>query len=208
LFLFYPLNLFPQTNNTLSVPKSDSTGIEASHHSMFSGLGYGSNMIYLGSTISQNQPYGYASMVYGFKDKLYAGVSAVHLKDRDPYFAFSIGSLSYNHTFNSWFDISAGISYYHIAQSLADTLFNSFLYGNLTLGFDWRLLYSKLTIGGMFSEETSPFILLSNSRYFQTPSFSSKNLFFSFDPYVNLIFGELTTVKRSTDFGYIITSLW
>lgn len=198
VLLFSPLTLLSQTNKTIPITRPDSVETENSNHSLFAGLGYGSNLIYLGSSISQDQPYGYASAIYGFRDKLYVGVSSVHLSERNPFVAFNIGSISYNHTINSWFDISGGISYYHIAPSLADTLFGSFFYGDLTLGFDWRILYSKVSTGGLFSEGTSPFVQIRNSRYFQTPPFSKKNFFFSFDPYVNFIFGELTTIGTST----------
>ena len=98
---------------------------DGSKHALYAGSGYGSNMIYLGSTISRNQPYGYGSLIYGFNGELYASVSVVHLSGLNPFLSFYIGALSYNHTFNSWFDISAGAYRYEVAQSLADSLFGS-----------------------------------------------------------------------------------
>lgn len=118
--------------------------------SFYAGGGYGSNMIYLGSTMSQDNPYGYASVSYGFHNKLFATVSAVHLSAADPLAAFYIGSLSYSHPFNDWFDISAGLYRYQVDPSLTDTLFGSFNYGDLTLGFDWNILYTKISAGALF----------------------------------------------------------
>jgi hypothetical protein len=125
-------------------------------------------------------------------------VSAVHLPDNNPFLAFYSGSLNYNHVFNSWFDISAGVYRYQIVPSLADTLFSSFTYGDLTLGFDWRLLYSKISAGGLISDENRAYLQLKNSRYFQTPEFFKNKLNISFDPYVNLLFGTLIEVETIT----------
>lgn len=167
--------------------------------SFYAGGGYGSNMIYLGSTMSQDNPYGYASLSYGFHNKLFATVSAVHLSAADPLAAFYIGSLSYSHPFNNWFDISAGLYRYQVDPSLTDTLFGSFNYGDLTLGFDWNILYTKISAGALFSEESQGFYQIRNSRYFQTPEFFRGKANISLDPYVNLMFGTLTEVTSTDD---------
>src|SRR4030042_7052509 len=194
--ILLPLNALSQSDTATAVNPVDTS---ISPHSFYASLGYGSNMIYLGSTISQNQSYGYGSLVYGFKDALYASFSAVHLAELDPFMAFYIGSLSYNHTFNSWFDISAGIYRYQFAPSLADTLFNSFFYGDLTLGFDWKILYTKVSAGSIFSEGSQGYLQVTNSRYLQTPAFGKKKAYFSFNPYLNILFGSLTRIETSTD---------
>lgn len=170
-----------------------------SRHALYAGSGYGSNMIYLGSTISQDQPYGYGSLIYGYNSELYASVSAVHLSGLNPFLSFYIGALSYNHTFNSWFDISAGAYRYEVVESLADSLFGSFTYGELTLGFDWRLIYTKLSAGGLLSDENQAYFQLRNSRYFKTPDFFKKKAYIAFDPYVNLLFGTLITAETSSE---------
>jgi len=173
-------------------------------HSLFAGAGYGSNMVYLGSTISQNKPYNYASITYGLKDVIYLSGSAVHLTDMSPFAAFYTFSASFSHAFSSWFDISGGISRYQVQQSLTDTLFNSFTYGEINLGIDWKILYTRLSAGGIFSGETRGYYQIKNSRYFQTPEFTKKKLYFSFDPYANLIFGTIT--KSETVSGTVINS--
>lgn len=199
LLLLFPGNLFSQED-------ADSSAItpETKIHSLFSTIGYGNNLVYLGSTISQDQPFGYTALTYGFRDKLYLTYSAVHLAERSPFVAFSTGSVNYNHTFNSWFDLSAGLSAYIVAPSLTDTLFNNFTYGNLTLGFDWRILYTKITAGGLLSDGASAYFQFRNSRYFQTPEFTKMNIWFSFDPYVNLLLGSVT--KTETSSGTIIST--
>jgi len=181
--------------NTVNLP--DSLKKSESAHSLFTGVGYGSNMIYLGSTISRNQPYGYASLTYGFKNQLYISLVAVHLANNSPFLPLYTGSLTYNHTFNSWFDISSGIYCYHIASSLSDTLLSSFLYCDLTLGFDWKLLYTRISAGTMLSSNNKTYFQIRNSRYFQTPEFSRGKYNFSFDPYFNVMFGPLTKAESS-----------
>ena len=192
-----------------SLRSETNTGADAGNiHSLYAGGGYGSNMIYLGSTMSQDNPYGYASVSYGFHNKLFATVSAVHLSAADPLAAFYIGSLSYSHPFNDWFDISAGLYRYQVDPSLTDTLFGSFNYGDLTLGFDWNILYTKISAGALFSEESQGFWQIRNSRYFQTPEFFRGKASISFDPYVNLMFGTFTEVASTDDttFYYSVSS--
>jgi len=152
----------------------------------------------MGSTISQNQPFEYASITYGFKSEFFASASAVHLTGYNPFIAFYSGSLNYTHVFNSWLDIAAGAYRYQIAPSLADTLFGSFTYGDLTVGLDWNLLYSKISAGGMLSDQNRLYLQIKNSRYFQTREFLKKKLYVSFDPYVSVLFGTLIEVETKT----------
>jgi len=199
LFFLIPVTVLSQTEYKASGTEQDSTaGKAASMHSLFSSIGYGSNMIYLGSTISQDQPYGYGALTYGLDDKLYITVSAVHLAERSPFAAFYIGTASYNHVFNSWFDISAGISRYQVASSLTDTLFNSFFYSDITLGIDWKILYTKISAGGLLMNGARAYFQIRNSRFFQTPGFTSKDYYFSFDPYFNILTGSMTQEETIT----------
>jgi hypothetical protein len=186
-----------QTDTEIAVNRPDTSMSQGSHHSLFTGLGYGSNLIYLGSSISQDQQFEYSALTYGYRNALYATVSAVHLSNRSPFVAFYTGSISYSHVFNSWFDISASISRYQVTPSLADTLFNSFFYSDLTLGFDWKLLYTKISGGSLFSDENTGYLQVRNSRYFETPEFTKKRTYFSFDPYFSFLFGKLTEIRTT-----------
>ena len=186
-----------QTDSSDTLSGTSLPGKESgqSKHSLYAGLGYGNNMIYLGSTISGNQPFGYAAITYGFKDELFATVSPVYLSGMSPLISFYSGTVSWTHTFNSWFDMAANVSRYQVAPSLIDTLFNHFSYGNVTFGFDWKLIYTTISGGVLLSTENRGYLQVKNSRYFQTPEFSKKKLFFSFDPYFNMLFGTVTKVE-------------
>jgi hypothetical protein len=50
ILLFATVGSFAQSDTTAAVQKTEK-------QALYAGTGYGSNMIYLGSTISQNQPY-------------------------------------------------------------------------------------------------------------------------------------------------------
>lgn len=204
LIMLIPFNALSQTDTISTFPKTDTSNTVSggSRHSLFTGIGYGSNMIYMGSTISKNQPFGYTAFTYGFKDKFFATLSTIHFSGINPYFSLYSGSLNYNHVFNTWFDISAGVSGYQFSQTLADTLFSNFLYSDLTLGIDWRLIYSKVSLGGLISDESSAYFQVRNSRYFQTPKFIKDKGFLSFEPFVNLLFGTL--LKAEDTAGNIV----
>jgi len=173
-----------------------------SPHSLYAGIGYGSNMIYMGSTVSQNDPYYSGSLTYGYDNKFFASVSTNHLSAFDPFLDFSAFSLSYNHDLNSWLDISPGVSRYQVKNELADTLFSNFTYGYLTLGFDWNILYTGISAGGILSDTNSIYFNLKNSRYIQTSKLFKGKSYFYFDPYVTMLFGTLT--KTVTAEGTII----
>ena len=193
LIMLIPFNAFSQTDIKSTLPKTDTLNSVSggSRHSLFTGFGYGSNMIYMGSTISKNQPFGYAALTYGFNDKFFATLSTIHFSGINPYFSAVSGSLNYNKVFNSWFDISAGISGYRFSRTLADSLFSNFLYSDITAGIDWRLIYSRISLGGLISDESSAYFQVRNSRYFQTPAYFKDKGYFSFEPYVNILFGTL-----------------
>ena len=204
LFVVIPLTVFSQSDRMASPPATDTLKSveQTDRHALYAGGGYGSNMIYLGSTISQSQPFNYAALAYSFKNELTVSASAFQLCNFDPLPAFCNFSLNYSHSFNSWFDFSAGAYRYQVNPSLSDTLFSSFTYGDVTLGIDLRLVYSQFSVGGLMIKDPQPYFQIKNSRYFMTPSFFKKKAFISFDPYVNLLFG--TMIKSETYNGTTI----
>lgn len=167
-------------------------------HSLYSSIGSGSNMIFLGSTISRDKPFYSAAVTYGYKNSFYASASASHIIGVNPYAAFYNLSLSYNHVFNSWFDISSSIAGYKTPASLQETLFSDFAFINLTTGFDWKLIYTKLSFGELISDGHHGYIQVRNSRYFETPEFFSGKSKISFDPNINILFGDLLKIETTT----------
>jgi hypothetical protein len=197
LFLIIPLTGFSQ-NDSIGISAKKNLPDTASKHSLYTGLGYGSNMVYLGSTISGNQPFEYASLVYGFNNELYAGISAVHTSGIEPFLNSFTGYFNYSHVFNSWFDISTGLSAYKFNQPLEDSLITGFLYGDLTLGFDWKILYTKISAGALFADESNMYFQVRNSRFFQTTEIFKGKAYVSFDPYFNILFGNFQKSETAT----------
>lgn len=194
-----------QPDSLSSVSAVNDKKTEAGIHSLIAGAGYGNNLVYLGSTISEDQPYGYAALSYGYKNSLYLTLAAIHLAGQDSPAAFYTGTLSFSHTFNSWFDISLSGSRYHVNPSLREILFDNFWYGDATLGIDWRILYTKISAGMLYMDQSSSYYQLKNSRYFATPSFFNKKAYLSFDPWVNLLFGNVSTIETDTNTVVTVT---
>jgi hypothetical protein len=184
--------------DTIVLNNAGVTDAKPQVHSFYAGAGYGNNMVYLGATMSQDHSFGYTSLTYGLMDKLYLSATGYTVSDFSPFLAFYTLGLNFNHTFNSWFDISLNLSRYNVSEKLRDTLFSNFTYADATLGLDWRILYTQFSLGGLISDASQFYFQARNSRYFETPSFAGDKAFFSFDPYVNLLFGTMVTI-RTTD---------
>lgn len=189
-------NIHAQTN-TDRITAEDATLSEKNSkvQSLYAGGGYGSNMVYLGTTMSQDHSFGYASITYGLWDKFYLSAAGYTVTDFSPFMAFYTLGMNFSHTFNSWFDMSLNLSRYNVAENLRDTLFSNFTYADATLGFDWRILYSQISLGGLISEGSQFYLQTRHSRYFETPHFANGKAFVSFDPYINLLFGTIVTIE-------------
>jgi len=196
VLFFLPLLASAQDSST-AVKKNQEDRSDGSFSSLYASIGFANNMNYMGSNLSDDKPLFSGSLTYGFKEEFYASVSLNHLSAFDPLLAFSTFSLSYDHEFNSWLDISLSVSRYQVNSSLSDTLFNSFFYGSLTAGFDWKIIYTNISLGAAFSESGSTYLQIRNSRYFETPSFLKGKAFITFYPYVNLMLGTLTKTVTS-----------
>jgi hypothetical protein len=200
IFLALPSGVFCQAD-TLSRPADSFSGKEKSSpdiHSLYTGIGAGSNMIYLGTSISNNKPYYSASATYGYRNSLFVSASASHLNETTPYIAFYNLAVNYSHTFNSWFDISSDMAGYKTAEPLQDSLFSDFAYLNLTTGFDWKLLYTRISFSGIISEENGFYLQVSNSRYFETPEFFKGKAFIYFNPDIDILFGNLISIEKAS----------
>ncbi|NMC41463.1 MAG: hypothetical protein GYA43_09910 [Bacteroidales bacterium] len=205
-FIGFSPGAYSQKEINTTVGDSLNAEEKGSSHSLFTMAGYGSNMICLGSSISQSQPYNYYSLAYTLKNELTASVTGVNLSSFSPGVSYFNFSMSYNHVFNSWLDVSAGVYRYQVNKSIPDTLLVSFTYGDFTAGFDWRILYTQLSAGGLFIKESQPYFQITNSRYFKGPAFFKGKAWIEFDPYASVLFGNM--VKAETYTGeYKVTTI-
>lgn len=200
LYLATSLAVLCQDQSSMVSAGEDTSAVNtaADARALYGGIGYGNNMIYLGSTISQGQPYAYSALSYAVSNEFYLSISSIHLSGFSPILPINSGSVSWSHVFNSWFDISAGLYGYLVAPSLRDSLFGNFLYSDLTLGFDWRILYSKISLGGIVSAYSQAYVQFRNSRYFETQDIFGGRANISFDPYFNIIAGTIITAETVT----------
>ena len=111
-----------QSNDTLAAAKS------SFHRSLYFGAGFGSNFIYLGSSISRDRPYYSTAVIFEPVDGLFLSSSVSHISKTDPFVAFYSLSGSYRHTVNSWFDYSADLAYYKTPEIVAGNSFQRFCF--------------------------------------------------------------------------------
>jgi hypothetical protein len=206
LFLIFTDEDLSAFTDTESGKDTVTTTVKGSKHALYPLAGVGSNMVYLGSTFSGNQPFTYSGLAYGFNNEFFLSASSFHLSGVKPFFAFHNLSVSYAHVFNSWLDLSLGAYRYQVDKTLTDSLFNSFFYSDIVIGIDWKLLYSKFSFGGFLAKDPQTYFQIKNSRYFKTPDFFNGKAYISFDPYVNLLFGNLITTEISNGYSTITTT--
>lgn len=208
--LIFPARLFSQNevaDTLINIADTLNPASKTSPHALYAAAGFGNNMVYLGTSMSQDQPFGYAGLTYGLKNKLYVSLYATGISGLDPFISMYSGSLTFNHTFNTWIDISAGLSSYYVPPSLRDTLFSNFVYTDFTTGIDWRFLYSKISVGALLADQSQIYLQFRNSRYFQTGDFFRGKANISFDPYINLIAGTYSTAETITGTDTVVSSV-
>jgi hypothetical protein len=197
------MNIYGQADSTRTVKTDSSVSASATagKHTLFATAGFGSNMLFLGSSMSSGNPFYSGGLVYGYRSSLYLSAGATHISGTTPFLAYYSAGLDYKHTFNSWLDISANMSGYTMSRSASSTLFNDFGYASFTAGFDWRILYTKVTGAVLYSGQAKGYLQISNSRYFQSPYFMKGKAFVSFYPEINLLMGEIVTADTTTVSG-------
>jgi len=158
-------------------------------HALYTGLGYGSSMIYQGSSIPQNQTSGYAALMYGFRNKLFASVSAFKIANSTQLPDFYNYSLIYMNSFTKWLDLSAALAAVQF-NGMPDTLLHDFIYSDITAGLSWKFLKANISCSGLFSDKSRYYYQLKTSAYFQTPYFLKGKAYLSVNPYVNLLLGS------------------
>ncbi len=189
-FSFFPaINTFSSDGNPAG---GDSLTIDnpKSKHSLFSGFGYGSNILLSGVSLSGNQAYLSSDLLYVYKNKWSVSAVFYNLPGITPTFAFYDLSLGFNHSFNSYFDTGLSLSQYFTANKLKDEFFGDFTYLTLSLGLDWRLLYTQAVFSTMLNRESTSYFQVTNSHYFSTPYFFIGKAYFSFEPAFNLLYGN------------------
>ncbi|MFN3556198.1 MAG: hypothetical protein ACK4VN_09575 [Bacteroidales bacterium] len=162
--------------------------------SLFAGTGYGSDLMYTVSSLSDHQPFVSSDVMIAWKRSLWAAATLYHLPGINitiPLYDLSAG---FRHTFNKYFDVAISISSYQSANNLDDPYFGSFHFMRISGGFDWQWVYTRATLGNILGEQAGIYFYLRNSRFFATPDLGTSASYFSFDPNINILFGNSTQI--------------
>lgn len=191
LFLLGTLTGFSQ-----SEPRPDSLDSKTKDHQFFTGAGYGSDLIYYGTSVSGNQPFFSAEMLYAWDKGIWASAGLFHLTEKDPFFSFVDLSAGYSYVFNKVFDAGLSLSQYHGGESIDTTFFSDYTFLGANLGIDWLILYTTIMPGWMLAEENSFYLLVDNTHFFKTPALGKKGSYFTFNPGVSLLFGNYAWLRH------------
>jgi hypothetical protein len=179
---------FTQEKETLN--NSETISTTTSKHGLYTGLGYGSNMLLSGISISSAQPYLSFDLLYSYNQQWILSAVFYNLPGINPALAFYDLSAGYNRTFNSWLDAGISISSYSTAKELQEDYFGNFTYMTASAGLDWRILYSQFIYSAILNQEGNGYLQISNSHFFSTPDLFKGKAYFTFDPSVNMVLGD------------------
>jgi hypothetical protein len=196
--LFANLSVFSQPDTTQNIHTTrleDTASVTMNKHSVFAGSGYGNDLLYVGTSLTANQPFFSADFTYAFLGKLWTSVTFYNLPGQQPAISMYDLSAGFSHVFNDYLDISASISSYINTGKTDNELYGNFAYLRITGGFDWVWVYSKLTAGRIIEQNSGIYVYFRNSRYFRTGTFGKSGNYFSFDPNVNILFGNFYQVQ-------------
>ncbi|MFN2396217.1 MAG: hypothetical protein ABR597_11075 [Bacteroidales bacterium] len=198
LMVFANLQVFSQEITNLNADTS-STSEPApsaiSNHSVFVGSGYGNDLLYAGTSLTANQSFISADLTYTFLGKLWTSFTYYNLPGQQPSISMYDLSAGFSHVFNDYLDMSASVSSYFNNGDSENELYDNFAYLRITGGFDWIWVYSKLTVGRILEQNSGIYLYFRNSRYFRTGTFGKSDNYFSFDPNINILFGNFSQVQ-------------
>lgn len=163
------------------------------NHSVFAGLGFGNDLIYNTSSLSDNQPFFSTDFMYAFRGNLWTALTLYNLPGQTPNIPFYDISAGYRHVFNDYLDASASFSSYHSSANLDESYYDSFQYLRLSAGLDWVYIYTRATLGRILEEGSGFYFYLKNSHFISTRNKGSEN-YFTFDPNINMLFGNHTQI--------------
>lgn len=169
--------------------------------SFFLGAKYGSNYVYYGRSFSENKPFYSTDLNIMHKSGFWTSGSVYHIYNEKPYINFYDLSLGWQDNFNSWLDGGISFSRFVFPRLNFDGSSVGFSYWNFQTGLDWIFLYSSISASFVTGDNIDFFLVVKNSRYFQTKKFSKEKMYFSFDPSLTLVAGtsdfyKVTLVKR------------
>lgn len=185
--------------------QSDSINIlkegTGNNFNVFLGINYGSNYLYYGRTITENKPYYSADIMLLHKSGFWAAAAAYHLFNEVPYVNFYDLSLGWQNNFNTWLDGGITFTRFNFPKAGTDGTNLGFTFWTVQAGFDWQFLYTSINSSVLTGDEVNFYLIMKNSRYFQTKKFANNKMYFSFDPSFTFVAGtqeyyKVTVLRR------------
>ena len=177
---------------------------DAPHRSLAIGLGYGSNSTYFGRSQAVAFPYAAADVTYTTKGGLYGSVAFTNLLNTATALDETDLTLGWDHKLGKATDVALSYSRFFFptnSELVKSSVNNAFDVG---LGQDWGAFYSRLSATYLFGKATTKgdaFLILENSRSFETKRGFGENDYFAVEPVVSVAagtqsFAEAALTKR------------
>jgi hypothetical protein len=199
VFLFSGFFNSAHSSETDSIKKTDLT--QKKKLTAYIGGNYGSNYLYYGRTFSGNKPYYSTDLTLMHKSGFWTAGSVYHLFHETPYINFYDLSIGWQDTFKPWLDGGITFTRFIFPKTETDGSAVGFSFWTFQAGFDWNFLYSSINASILSGDNIDLYIILKNSRYFQTKTFARNKMYFSFDPSFTFVAGssdyyKVTQIKR------------
>lgn len=194
--LFLPALLLLSFLSGTLAQQSDSTK-QTNRHSLYGGLGFGSDMTYSGYSLSGSRPYYSADLLYSYKRSWTAAFMVYHLSDTQAALVFYDFTLAYRKIFNSWWDAGASLAAYFSAKDLMDLYFGNFAYMSVSAGLDWRLLYTRAVYSTILDDSQTRYFQIKNSHYISTRDFWKDRAYVDFNPTANMLWGKRYEISKT-----------
>lgn len=194
--LSYGVALYAETDSVAAIPKESPKDFN-----FYIGGKYGSNYLYYGRTFSDNKPYYSTDLTLMHKSGFWTSGSVYHLFNETPYINFYDISVGWQENFNSWLDGGITFSRFVFPKANPDNTATGFSFWTFQAGFDWNFLYTSVNGSFLTGDQIDFYLILKNSRYFQTKKFNKGRMFVSFDPGFTFVAGsrdyyKVTQIRR------------
>lgn len=188
-------------------PPADTTDVPK--RSFAAALSYGSNSTYFGRSQAVAFPYAAATLTYSDKSGLYGSVDFYNLLNTPTALDETDLTVGWDHDLGKTTDVA--LSYSHFIFPANSELVKSSVNNALDIGLgqDWGAFYSRLSATYLFGSAAGKgdgFLILENSRYFETKRGFGENDYFAVEPVVSIAagtqsFAETALTKRNKGRG-------
>ena len=189
----------PPAADTTTVPK----------RSFAAALSYGSNSTYFGRSQAVAFPYAAATLTYSAKSGLYGSVEFYNLLNTPTALDETDLTVGWDHDLGKTTDLALSYSrfFFPINSELVKSSVNNAL--DIGLGQDWGAFYSRLSANYLFGSAArrgDGFLILENSRSFETKHGFGQHDYFAVEPVVSIAagtqsFAETALTKRNKGKG-------